>query len=291
MSSKAKSDKPPYNIPPAPQVNSETLKKIDQWNALEFFRVEALLRSKSVWTLYQQASRRRGKVDCPAERQERWKLLSSQVYRQKNMSASTRRLLLSDETLRTHVFIDDGWLVLWGAHHRYLRPDPYIPPPQPSRFDISEGILDLSALAQDGKLDLKTLSHNLQKEQKLYLYLQINCSVAPETNLKVIRSLLQENHKALTIHAGKPDIDPSTGMHTFPFHLRKKPPINDALAWVKYFQCYDLRECDALSFGMIAQRIFGQSGNQAYRRVEQAHRRVSKLISDAEQNNWPPKIR
>jgi len=44
MPSKAKTHTPcPYDLPPAPQLNSETFKKLDPWNALEFFRVEALL--------------------------------------------------------------------------------------------------------------------------------------------------------------------------------------------------------------------------------------------------------
>ncbi len=279
----------PYDIPPAPQLDPETLKKLDLWNALEFFRVEALLRSKSVWTLYQQASRRKSKSVCPVERRGRWKLLSSHVYKRKGESASTVLRLLCDETLRTHVFIDDGWLVLWGAHHRYLRPDPYLNPPQRSRFDISDGILDLSALARAGKLDLRTLSHNLQKEQKLFLYLRINCAVAPEPSLNVIRSLLQDKHRAVTVHVGKPNIDPCTGMHTFPFHPRKDPPITEVRAWLKYLQCYDLRHRDGLTDDAIATKVYGnEESGGAEVNAKQAVRRFTLLIAAAEKNAWPP---
>ena len=205
------------------------------------------------------------------------------------MSSSTIRRLLSDETLRTHVFIDDGWLVLWGAHHRYLRPDPYLNPPQRSRFDISDGILDLSALARAGKLDLRTLSHNLQEEQKLFLYLRINCAVAPEPSLKVIRSLLQDKHRAVTVHVGKPNIDPCTGMHTFPFHPRKDPPITEVHAWLKYLQCYDLRHRDGLTDDAIAIKVYGnEESGGAEVKAKQAVRRFTLLIDAAEKNAWPP---
>lgn len=277
----------PYDIPPAPKLDSKTLKNLDLWNALEFFRVEALLRSPSVWTLYQRTIRRKGKVVCPVEREERWQVLSSQVYKQ-NMPASTARRLLADETLRSHLFIDDGWLVLWGAHHRYVT-DPSLNPPQPSPFDISEGVLDLSALEQECKLDWGTLRTNLQTKQNLNLYLKINCSVAPEANLQVLRSLLQNKHKVLTIKIGKPNIDPSTGIHTFPFHPRKNPPIKDYLAWWNYFQCYDLQHCKGLTYEAIGSRVYGNDevGDTALH-AQKAVYRVTRLIAAAEVNTWPP---
>ena len=66
MPSKAKTHTPyPYDLPPLPDPTliSETSDKRDRWNAWEFFRIEALLRSKAVWTLYKRASRRTGKSD------------------------------------------------------------------------------------------------------------------------------------------------------------------------------------------------------------------------------------
>ena len=205
----------PYSIPPAPQLDSESLKKLDLWNALEFFRVEALLRSESAQTLYRQISKQ-GDESVPTDRLERWKLLTRHVFKRKGETASNVSRILSSNTLREDLFVDDGWLVLWGAHHRYLRPDPFLEPAKQSEYDISDGILDLSAFAREGNLDWLKLRHDLEQKQKLFLFVRIECSVPPETNLKALRPLLRDRHKALTIHQGEPIIDPETGMHTFP---------------------------------------------------------------------------
>jgi len=288
MPFKANTHKPyPYDIPPPPELDPETFKKLDLWNALEFFRVEALLRSESAQTLYRLVSQRRSKSGCPADRLERWKLLSSHVFKRKGETASTVSSLLRDNTLRDHLFIDDGWLVLWGAHHRYVRPDPWMKPSERFRFEISDGILDLSLLAQEGKLDERTLLHNLHQEQKLFLYLKIKCAIAPETNLKALRPFLHQRHRAVMVHVGKPNIDPSTGEHTVPWHPRKKPPIKDYPAWLKYFQCYDLRK-SGLKPEEIAGRVYPKDID-AVEKATQAVKRVKKLIEAAESNDWPPR--
>ena len=121
---------------------------------------------------------------------------------------------------------------------------------------------------------------------KHLLYLQINCAYPPEANLKVLRCLLQERHKAVKGYMGKPTIDPLTGEHTFPFHPRKNPPIRNVQAWLKYFQCYDLRTCQGLAYGQIARQIYG--AQHARDTAEKAVDRVERLIRAAEQNAWPP---
>ncbi|MEE9271256.1 MAG: hypothetical protein V3V49_13470, partial [Candidatus Krumholzibacteria bacterium] len=186
-------------------------------------------------------------------------------------------------------FIDDGWLVLWGAHHRYVRPDPWVKPSEHSRFEISDGVLDLSLLAQAGKLDEKTLLHNLHQEQKLFLYLKINCAIPPETNIEGLRPFLRQRHGTVRIHVGKPNIDPSTGEHTFPWHPRKKPPINDYPAWLKYFQCYDLLRHHGQTPDEIATKVYGNEQSAgSVDVVNKAVSRAAKLIAAAEQNAWPP---
>lgn len=57
MSIKARTVLPyPYDIPPPPtKLDTKKFSRRDLWNALEFFRTEALLRSKVVWTLYKEA--------------------------------------------------------------------------------------------------------------------------------------------------------------------------------------------------------------------------------------------
>jgi hypothetical protein len=193
--------------------------------------------------------------------------------------------ILSDHTLREHLFIDDGWLVLWGAHHRYLRPDPWFPPAERPQND-DDALLDLSGPAREGRLNWHALQENLQSGRNLYLYLKINCAVAPEAILKKLRPLLQSRHQRITVNSGEPNIDPETGIHTFPFHLRKDPPITDVGTWMKYFQCYDRRQYQKQTFEVIACEVYGAS--EAPSTAARAVRRVKELIDAAEQNHWPP---
>lgn len=275
-----------YRIPPAPQLDSETLRGLDLWNALEFFRIEALLRSESVQNLYQLVSQHNHSKPCPADRLKRWKLLCRHVFKRKGETRAKVLSLLADPTLRDYLFIDDGWLVLWGAHHRYLRPDPWLKHSVRHRAEISDGILDLSILAQEGKLDEKALLRYLRQEQQMYFFPRITCAITPEANVKALRRVLQQRHQALTINIGKPNIDPETGEHTFPWHPRKNPPIKDYLAWAKYFLCYDLRK-SGLKHEEVSIRIYRNDIN-AFDKTRLAIKRVENLIRAAEQNDWPP---
>lgn len=292
MLSKASTHKPyPYDIPPAPQVDSITFERRDLWNALEFIRIEALLRSKIVWALYRKASQRKVKAAPEFKSREHWlqqhvALFGQNKFKLRGESSAAVRPLLGDETLRDRFAIGDGWAVLLGTHHRHLpfrNAFKYLP------FWISDGIVDLSAMAKareripEWTIQLK----DLQVEQTHYLYLRIDNAVEPQINLKELGRLLQERHKARTVVVGKPAINPITGEYTFPFHPRKDPPIRNILAWLKYFQCYDLRK-SGLSIKETADRVYPNANNSTAK-VKSATKRVQAMIQAAQNKDWPPK--
>jgi len=283
-----KPKQPPFAIPLLPPQDQlpASFDRSQLWDALEFFRVEALLRSHSAWELYRRADRRQSPKACSDEDRERWQQLQRHVVKEKSNAHAAVPPILSDHTLRGNLFIDDGWLVLWGAHYRYLRPDPWLKPSERPQ----DGILDLSALARDGQVNWDALQKNMRSNQNLYLYLKINCAVAPGPILDTLRPLLESRHQAITVNLGKPNIDPETGEHTFPFHPRKDPPITDIAAWMKYFQCYDLKHYQELTLGAIAHIVYEASDatSEATSKVAKAVRRVTNLIEAAEKNNWPP---
>ena len=294
MPSKANTQKPyPYDLPPLPDPTliSETSDKRDRWNAWEFFRIEALLRSEAVWALYKQASRRRGTSDPKVRSVELWTFLYGQnrIKLRGEASAPIRRLLC-DESLRTHFAIDDGWAVLLGSHHRYLRfnRDVALAP-----FEIHEGIIDLSALHRTP--DLSFNLKYLEEEQSRYLYLRIDTGIAPSAIRKALEPFLRDRHKAVTVET--PTLDPSTGVCSISFDPRHDPPIIKPRAWLKYFQCYDHRRCDGPSYGEIGKRVYGKSPGSSiravkkrrsiYHEVKRACANVEKLIHVAQKQCWP----
>lgn len=77
---------PPYQLPPLPALDGKSVKNVDPWCALEFFRIEALLRSPEVWALYERDRQRTGR------------------------------------TLMDRYAVAEGWKILDGAHHAWLTP-------------------------------------------------------------------------------------------------------------------------------------------------------------------------
>ena len=71
------------------------------------------------------------------------------------------------------------------------------------------------------------------------------------------------------------------------YHPSKPPPRLGVKTWIDYFRCYDLRHCEAKTFGQIARKVYGDS-TKFYEVAEKAFKRVSKLIHYAETKNWPP---
>lgn len=292
----------PYDIPPPPKPDqvSKALNRRDLWDALNFFRIEALLRSQLVWNLYRQArgraSRRKGDGVPEPKNAQQWVAWYGQnkVKLRGNACAKVRPLL-RDKTLYDRFAVVDGWAILLGSHHRYLKLDlgpgvSVTPDPNDlkrSSFWISEGIVDLCAVARTHNWSVPL--EELQKEQERFLYLKIDASVPPTANVEQLRTLLKKHHVAATVTVERPTIDPVTGEETFPFHPRKYPSITDVRAWLKYFQCYDLQYHHSQTIDVIATKVYGsKESDSSVDVVNKAVSRVTKLIAAAEKNTWPP---
>jgi hypothetical protein len=138
----------PYKIPPLPNLEkvNKSLNRRDLWNAFEFFRIEALLRSKVVWKLYTEAVRlTRRETAPPTERNAQMFifLYGDNLLKLSGEADAPMRRLLCDESIRDRFAIDDGWAVLLGSHHRLLFPSTSLSP-----MWMGDGILDLSAMVR-----------------------------------------------------------------------------------------------------------------------------------------------
>jgi hypothetical protein len=233
----------PYKIP-APQLDWATNKKISQWAALEFFRIEALLRSEEVQRLYR-----------------------------KNAKGGT---------------LSEKYGILWdsldGFHHHLLKASTL----------QDAGITDLDHWQNVPGGSALHILNPVRTDPSRFLHLQLDCAIPPTTLLKALTPFLVERHRHLKVEF---EIGgPAPWLH----HPTRRPPILDVSAWLTYFKCYDLRQCYGLSFGKIAEQVFGpvvgksQSASRRrrslYDRAERGYKATRRLIRNAVANRWPPQI-
>jgi hypothetical protein len=283
----------PFDISPPPKIGSKKLNRRDLWDAFEFFRIEALLRSEVVWKLYRQGTLRTKRIReaPPVWNVELWHFLYGQNrLKLKGKTDAHMRRLLHDESLRDRFAVHDGWAVLLGSHHRYLTRDPDRSEYTHYPFWISDGILDLSLLMWARISSLRVQLKDIKAKQSRYSYVRIDNAFAPEANIKALRPVLQHRHKAVTFTLAKLHIDPRTGAHSYPSHPKKDPPITDVSAWLKYFVCYDLSHHGGRTPEEIATQVYGNEESQGeVTTVNQAVSRVRRLIAAAlDSNTWPP---
>ena len=105
----------------------------------------------------------------------------------------------------------------------------------------------------------------------------------PTTILNALEELLTTWHKRVS------DSDKEKART----EMRLRPI--DPITWIDYFICYDLRKEKGLTFGAIAEQVYG-TGNPKERarnrnRAETAYSRVRGLITLAEQSHWPLRYR
>jgi hypothetical protein len=113
-----------------------------------------------------------------------------------------------------------------------------------------------------------------------YLFLQIDAARKPQPIINRLRPLLKERHELLKQMARS---------QLFAFHHRlQKTPFNDIPAWLRYFQCYDLRHDQGLEYGPIALRMYGTHKKRD--NPEKAVARVEWAIEGAKDKNWPPPV-
>jgi len=286
----------PYTIPPVPSLNAQDFAKLDPWYVTEFFRIEALLRSKRGMHLYQQDR---------ASIQRRLAFLGKQW--------SDSRVIIDPrtDTLLGKFGVMFGWLVLDEAHHELLCPQTTeILGTTSSRSckDLCKGVVYvdhfcLSSAREKAKeiqraidevvYEIKTV---LSRDRgRRFALLLLDSAFPPATILHQAKAILSKRHDSIKKQRWE-------GSHPFyPLHCapNKRPLIKGFKSfqtWCDYIRCYDLRH-NVLhgqtppSFGRIATQVYGKSTSKTYERAEQGCKRVRRLIEDAENNRWPPSIR
>ena len=265
----------PYSIPPAPELDPEIARKLDRHDVLRFFQIEGLLRSEVVWGHYHQATlrTRRRRTAPMVTNLELWLFLfgENRLMLRGGADAPMRRLLW-DESLRERFNIDDGWAVLLGSHHRYLRPRKPV-------FRIGEGIVDLSLLHQSRHLEFRL--EYLEERHSRNLYLMIDTNIVSSSDLAALKEVIRQRRKQLQIS--------DTGR-------QKALTIKNPSAWLSYLRCYDFREREGLSRDEVGKRMHWAPGGRsvqarigqasARREVTRAVRNVKLLIAAAEKGPW-----
>jgi len=244
-----KSQAYPYKIPSIVYLKDEELKDPSSKDVLEFFGIEARLRSKKAMDDYQADLRSCGTKDKEAIWEEEW------FYHKWN------------ELLRSHHYL----LLRSATENETVRDGhPYSP----------YGIHNLQiTYLQDGGLAEEIMwafEKSLSNENSPYLWLRIDSRYPHTTICKTLKEILKDKKQEYLDHTGKQETKP------------KKTLTLDPFTWIDYFQCYDLRHCEGKTFGKIAGIVYGDSTSKSYERAESACKRVSKLIRRIESQKWPP---
>lgn len=249
----------PYQIPPIEYLKVGDLNKLDPWDVQEFFRIEALLRSLKVMELYE-----------------------------KTHSNSMKG---SSDSLYMNYRVYPGWNVLESSHHYLL--------------DITRpGVNNLKEMFEFSRVNcgaapkewwLKEFRDALLADDPTFLYLKINAKNPKQKLLRDIGKLIDQQKLEIRETPGdsdwfhaqpKENHKPGDRRHA---QWRKTKTFYDfdINAWIDYFKCYDLRTCEAKTYGQIAGKVYGDSKTK-YENAEKAVKRVSTLIHYAQTKNWPP---
>lgn len=249
----------PYRIPEFDKPDITAIKRLDRSKALEFLRIEALLRSKAVWELYRSDKQRTGTI------------------------------------LKDNYAVADGWNILLGAHHRLIQPFQAKWVLAPGIIDLQAMAKEqepffIGAMIRDRThprlLDL--CLDTIYPPNTIWKALQPILKKRHRALQKIPREAgpwIAEGEGIVTA--------------TVPaFHPTHAPTFRDLDAWFKYLQCYDLRT-DGQTYGAIAKKVYGTGDSATRKRnrdtAEKAVRRFKRLIRlvsrDDWRNDWPPSSR
>lgn len=172
------------------------------------------------------------------------------------------------------------WKVLEGEHHCLI---------QKTHLWPDGGVIDVSALRKNLSAAAVIDAMSLHYDNPRFLHLQIDLTVPHKTLILALRLKLRDKKQELI-----PDHMMRSAQHEIDRITRRDPsqrtPTYKLEVWIRYFNCYDLRETKGLSFGKIGLKVYKDSGQKAYDRAESACQRVSQLIRFAETKQWPPDI-
>lgn len=223
----------PYHIPSIEHLKDKELKDPSSNDVWEFFRIEALLRSKGLIDLYQETFGPGAKKD----------------YR---------------EIIKEYGILD-RWEILKGSHHslvlKFYRDVEEQVTGQPY---LKWGIHDLQIdLLQESEANHQALMESLREQMKEknspFLWLEIDSRYPPTTILNKLKQMLKAKKEGYS-----PRLADSP-----PELLIKRLNL---ITWIDYFRCYDLRRCEQKTFGEIAMKVYGapnkyEVAEHAYKRV------------------------
>jgi len=290
-----------YEILPIPSLTSDVIKRLDPWAVLEFFRIEALLRSDLVRKLYDEFITSLIKEG----------LITKTLKPQPKIS-DIEFLILGRDPLAQNYYVSGGFYeILHGAHRIYLDPNyadklnkHRVTKPRlkwQSQWWVYPGssILYLENTYQAGKgfshlydeETQKSFEDLILKKHPRYLWARLDAAFPPSAILNELRKELTKRHKKFN------EISPFSPSRTrkgkrrgqYYTHPTKQPPIRDFTTWVNYFRCYDLsdlRDGEGKTDGQIAAEVYGDSNKRDS--AKKGYDRVSILIHYAETHNWPP---
>ena len=267
----------PYTIPPVTLPESSWSKKPNLWAALEFFRIEALLRSQ----LFLSSSLSTDENE-DSEKENFWSLcMAYNIWRNP----------------------------LKGGHHELLDPDkgPFLPtkPFQPIKvLPFKKGRLSAYKYYKSGENECRVqlppgLPFGSLMNSQLSL-VAVDTAYPAETILHALRPWLQEKNARLkedgTAQHSSPQTPPtrsriSNGKSLFPFlgvysNPQEKSPIKSVETWIQYFRCYDAWVCEQRSYAETAKKFYNDYKKRFY--VREITKKVEALISQAVKRDWPP---
>jgi len=288
----------PYRLPsvPHPDLIPENLGHGDLWNAFEFFRIEFLLRSPKVWTLYRKAEKRTAKKR-PARIKTVRDFIRWQYVPRRGPQSKTLWRLLKDTTLQEQFRVADGWAVIGGSHIRYLKLNSYlernsIPGSFETfiqKFQTPEGIVNLSRVVRSRQFKLlrrddpEILMKELSGETNSALYLRIDRTIDQEIAVRGLRRMFGEKHAPQVPKVNALAYDPKTRETTILSDPDGNPPITDLRAWLNYLLCYDLSR-SGRRLRDIGIMVYGPVGPLKVKRelAKKAVTRVKRFIVAAE---------
>jgi len=240
--------------------------------ALEFFRIEALLRSETIMNKYENDPT--CEEECPLDFQYDvefgWKILQG----------AHAILLLQDD--KPHAYLAQGiWDLSHWASEKEKEITQFFEDQKKQESPLGDEWKRFGRYVYLSNLLMGKLRKKENPEDRRELFLEIDLVNKPETIIKGLRPLIKKAHQDL--------IESRRRSGIYVNSRKKSPPTLQVKTWLDYFRCYDLRQCTEKSFSVIAKEVYNDTPIQRKTdQVQKAVKRVTTLIQNAESNNWPP---
>lgn len=184
--------------------------------------------------------------------------------------------------LQTGYYVEE---MLRGVHHVYLLRSDEDSDDGSSRplydcgvYDLQSSLLRYGDAIEHRQAEMDWINKEMLDPHSPFLWWRIDSRFPPSPIVNQLRMMLQAKSKEYDEDLKKsiPEDPPYAKYATF-----------EPSTWIDYLRCYDLRHCEAKSFGQIAMKVYGDS-KKYYEGAEQAYKRMCKLIKHVESNDGPP---